>query len=248
VVAAKVDLVRLQRSFDWALAHSVCDRELVLMLRPLVRATGAETPQGRAARLHLAERVLRTKPNTRSAWEAAILSRSVLEHARQADEHARAWGALGLAYTLLGQLRAAQSAYRLALRWDPSEPVTAHNLGHLEVVHLGRLASGLRWLEMAHRALPSDPEISASLAHALVRNGQLARARRVLSAVFAEPHEAESWLTQWTVGSSPNVQSPSRGANSGEEVGLGQDATTTLPDERGPRAASDDAAAVSRFA
>jgi tetratricopeptide (TPR) repeat protein len=196
-VTAKVDLARLQRSLDWGLEHSLSDRELVSMLRPLVRATRAESAQGVLSRLHLAERLLRAQPTLRSAWEAATLCRCVLTHSADSGEQARAHGALGLSYTLLGQLKAARAAYRQALRLEPSDPVVAHNLGHLEVVHFGRVASGLKWLALAHRVLPDEPEITASLAHALARDGDREQALRVLSRVCPDPSEAEARVQRW---------------------------------------------------
>jgi tetratricopeptide (TPR) repeat protein len=196
-VTANVDVARLQRSLDWGLEHSLSDRELVLMLRPLVRATAAQSAQGMRSRLHLAERLLRAEATTRGAWEAASLCHCVLGHSHHPEEQARALGALGLAYTLLGQFKAARAAYRRALGLEPADPVVAHNLGHLEVVHFGRLNAGLRWLAHAHRLLQGEPEVAASLAHALVRNGDLEQARAILARAGLDSDEIQGHLQRW---------------------------------------------------
>ncbi|HEX2730676.1 MAG TPA: tetratricopeptide repeat protein [Polyangiaceae bacterium] len=201
-MTSKLDVARLQRSLAWGLQNEVSDRELVMMLRPLVRATSAASIEGWACRVQLAERLLRHSPTRASAWEAANLARAVLAQCPPGDLDAaefvaRAFAVQGLALTVLGHYRAARSAYRRALALDPVEPVTAHNLGHLEVVCLGRPRSGLYWLQVAQRQLPDDPEVAASLAHALVAVGQLEAARKVLARLIDDEERIAQLLASW---------------------------------------------------
>jgi Flp pilus assembly protein TadD len=148
------------------------------MLRPLVRATEADTTSGALARLRLAEQLLLANPS--SAWEALTLLGRVLAVSGNDELTRRALTAKGLALTVLCHYRAARAAYVSALGIDPAEPVSAHNLGHLLIVKFGSIDAGIYWLEVAHRSLPHDAEIVASLAHALTQAGNPSRARRLL--------------------------------------------------------------------
>lgn len=190
------DVVRLERSLAWALKHELPSRELVRLLRPLVQATAVASASGRLARLQLAEQLLRSAPDRAAAWEAALLAKSVLAYANHEDIRRRALGVRGLASTVLGFLRAARRAYKEALASDPSDPICAHNLGHLEIVHFGALARGLHWLRVAHAELPDDPEIAGSLAHALCLAGRREGARAVLSRALGD-ERAEQLLDSW---------------------------------------------------
>jgi tetratricopeptide (TPR) repeat protein len=194
-----MDVARLERSLDWALRNELPHAELVRMLRPLVRATVAMTEGGCRARLQLAEHLLlshKTEDAKRAAWEALSLAKAVISHSTELEFIQRAQGAQGLACTLLGHFNAARRAYLRALAIDPADPVCAHNLGHLEVV-LGAPARGLRWLRAAHRALPEDLEIAASLGHALVRLGRVSEARGVLQRVCRDACQVDGWLKSW---------------------------------------------------
>ncbi len=192
-----VDLPRLVRSVEWALRNDLPSAELVRMLRPLVKATPATTPNGCRARLQLAEHLLLADPDQAAAWEACLLARRVLEVSVDADQRRRAHGALGLAFTVLGQLRAAKSAYLDALGMDPSDPVCAHNLGHLEATHFGAPSNALRWLRVAHRQLPDNVEIAASLAQVLTQLGETERARRCLERVLGDEERSCALVAQW---------------------------------------------------
>jgi tetratricopeptide (TPR) repeat protein len=196
-VTRHVDVARLERSLNWALRNSLPHQELVRMLRPLVRATSVANEQGRSARLQLAEHLLLAPPTPSAAWHAALLARAVLAHATELEQRRRAFGAAGLAWTLLGQYRAARTAYLQALAIDPSDPVCAHNLGHLEAVVFDAPGRGLRWLRTAQAGLPEDPEVAASLAHALLKTGDEARARRVLEKALGDPELARTRLQRW---------------------------------------------------
>lgn len=195
---SKPDLSKLQRSVEWALRNELPSAELVRMLRPLVNATEPATPSGCHARLQLAEHLLLAKADTSSAWQACSLLRSVVQASRDPEQLRRAHGARGLALSVLGHLRSARAAYREALAIDPSDPVCAHNLGHLESVHFGAHHSALRWLRVAHLGLPGDPEIAASLAHALCRAGYEERALRVLRRSSVDADRARQLVRSWS--------------------------------------------------
>jgi Flp pilus assembly protein TadD len=167
------------------------------MLRPLVNATPPDSANGCLARLQLAECLLRAPPRVGTEWEAAVLARAVLASATEAEHMRRAHGALGLALTLLGHYRAARSAYARALAEGPNDPICAHNLGHLEVAVFGRLRAGLRWLQIAHRALPENAEIAASLARALILDGQAERARALLTKSVDGADRARELMESW---------------------------------------------------
>ncbi len=196
-MATTVDLPRLVRSLEWGLRNDLPSAELVRMLRPLVKATSATTANGCRARLQLAEHLLADAPDTAAAWEACLLARTVLEASAEFDQRRRAHGALGLAFTLLGQLRAARGAYLDALAMDPTDPVCAHNLGHLEATQFGSLHNALRWLRVAHLQLPDEPEIAASLARVQVQLGDPARARRTLERVLGDAERSAAWVSEW---------------------------------------------------
>lgn len=168
------------------------------MLRPLVNATDPTTPSGCRARLQLAEHLLLAHPDPASAWCASVLLRSVVHVSRDSEQLRRAHGARGLSLSLLGHFRAARAAYREALAIDPTDPVCAHNLGHLESVHFGAHHSALRWLRVAHLGLPRDPEIAASLAHALCRAGHSERALRVLLRNSVDASRARELVQSWS--------------------------------------------------
>jgi tetratricopeptide (TPR) repeat protein len=123
----------------------------------------------------LASSVIETDP-----WRASVLVRGVVRERR--DDHA-AWGILGLALSLLGHYRCAARAYREALSRDPLNPSYAHNLGHLYDVALDRPDRGVELLRRALAAagdvveVAVAAEIAASHAHALMRVGDLTKAR-----------------------------------------------------------------------
>lgn len=143
----------------------------------------------------LAESLVRQHP-----FRAARLAREVLEF--QDDDRAHA--VLGLSHMLLGNFRLAERAYRAALRLAPHSPWYAHNLGHLLDVALGKTTEAVRLLAQARKALPLEPEIASSYAHALLRAGEPERARQeLLAAVDSDEARATQILTRWQTESAP---------------------------------------------
>jgi tetratricopeptide (TPR) repeat protein len=84
---------------------------------------------------------------------------------------------MGLCQAMLGNFRAAISAYQHAIDLAARNPWYHHNLGHLLDVGLGKCEGALRHLRLAHELEPREDEITASLAHCLARLGQLAEAK-----------------------------------------------------------------------
>jgi len=104
---------------------------------------------------------------------------------------------LGLAHTLLGIYRLATRSYRRALAPAPDCAGYEHNLGHVLDVALDRPQDALAHLERAHRALPEESEITSSYAHALLRSGQLDKARSLLGTAIKNPKDAEDIFNAW---------------------------------------------------
>ena len=184
-----VDVPRLHSDVRWALANGLGARDLVPMLERLHRYAPNGSDASIFAKTQLAELIVEKAP-----WRAARLARDVLAIA----DHARAWGLLGLAHTLLGNFRSARRAYVRALALEPGAVSYAHNLGHLLDSVFERPREALRWLALAYRAEPGEPEVAASYAHALVRAGRWEDAKRVLSCALAEPEASiEARLRRW---------------------------------------------------
>lgn len=185
---------RLQRGVEWALAQGLGARDLVPMLERLL----AHAPRGSAAwhfgTVRLAEVLVRTAP-----WRAALLARRAL----RLEESAQSWGVLALAQTLLGNYRAACRAYRKALALVHDSPEYAHNLGHLLDVALDRPKDAIPYLRAAHKAVPNEPELAASLAHALARAGRIDEARSLLVESDFSPEAAQDWINDWLSASPP---------------------------------------------
>jgi tetratricopeptide (TPR) repeat protein len=131
----------------------------------------------------------------RSPWRAAIAARAVLTYEPNCEI---AHGYLGLALSLLGYTRAAIRSYRTAVRLAPKNARYLHNLGHLLDVFDGPSLEAIRLLRLAHREEP-EPEIAASLAHALARAGRIDEARDVLVRALDgdEPSQTQRDLLDW---------------------------------------------------
>lgn len=178
----------------WALSQGLSQGELLPMLERLA----GSAPRGGVhyiyAKRLLAETLVREHP-----FRAARLAREVLEF--QDDDRAHA--VLGLSHMLLGHFRLAERAYRAALRLAPHSPWYAHNLGHLLDVALEKPTEAVRLLAQARKALPHEPEIASSYAHALLRAGDSVRARReLLAAVDGDEARASDILARWEAESS----------------------------------------------
>ena len=180
---------RLYTDIEWALSQGLPPAELVPMLERLVREADAGTAHGVYARRQLAELIVRRNP-----FRAARLASEAL--ATEPDD--ATFAVLGLAHTLLGNYGLAVKAYRDSLRLAPRSPWVAHNLGHLLDAGLGRPREALPLLERAREALPREPEIASSLAHALLAAGQRERAHQeLLAAVDDDEERAEEILKGW---------------------------------------------------
>jgi tetratricopeptide (TPR) repeat protein len=183
------DLVeRMLTDVEWAMSKQFAARDLVPMLENLLRAAPAASDAAHFAKLRLSELIVGEAP-----FRAARLARDVLVR----GESERAWAVLGLAHTLLGNYRVAARSYRRALSLAPDCGVYEHNLGHVLDVALNRPQDALPHLERAHRDLPEESEITSSYAHALLRSGQLDKARKLLGRAVRSPEEAEEIFKAW---------------------------------------------------
>jgi Flp pilus assembly protein TadD len=180
---------RLLADVNFALERGLGARDLIPMLKHLLRSAPKGSDVSRFARLQLSRQLLSTEP-----FRAAALARSV---AREADDD-EPWGLLGLALTLLGHYRAAAAAQRRACRLAPTHPGHAHNLGHLLDAAFGRPREALPWLERAFRYAPDVAGIASSYAHALVGVGHVEEARRILQKhAHLDKEDADDTLKQW---------------------------------------------------
>lgn len=180
---------------NFALERGLGARDLVPMLKNLLRCAPHGSDASRFARLQLGRQLLRTDP-----FRSATLARSVT---REIDDD-EAWGLLGVALTLLGHYRSAVAAQRRACRLAPAHPGHAHNLGHLLDAALGRPRQALPSLERAFLAAPDVPGIASSYAHVLVGVGRIDDARRILQQhARLDAASAEDTLQQWL--SPPNL-------------------------------------------
>jgi Tfp pilus assembly protein PilF len=173
---------------EWAMSKQFAARDLVPMLENLVRAAPPASEAAYFAKLRLSELIVGDAP-----FRAARLARDVLVR----GESDRAWAVLGLAHTLLGNYLVAARSYRRALALAPDCGVYEHNLGHVLDVALNRPQDALVHLERAHRDLPKESEVASSYAHALLRSGQLDKARQLLARAVKCPLEAEEILKTW---------------------------------------------------
>lgn len=187
-MARPVNVERLQSNIAWAVAHGLGPRDLIPMLERLIAHAPGGSDCKISAERQLAELIVENAP-----WRAALLTREVLKH----KDDDRAWALLGLAHTLLGNHRAARSAYLKALARAPGCASYAHNLGHLIDVAFNQPREALRWLKQAHGAAPDEEEIAASYAHALARSEQIPQAVAVLEKVLNSRDRALKLLNRW---------------------------------------------------
>jgi len=182
------DLERMLTDVEWAISKQFAARDLVPMLENLVRAAPAASEAAHFAKLRLSELIVGEAP-----FRSARLARDVLVR----GESERAWAVLGLAHSLLGNYRVAARSYRRALILAPDCAVYEHNLGHVLDVALNRPRDALAHLARAHRELPEEREIASSYAHALLRSGQLEKARELLRKAVNGAAAAEEILRTW---------------------------------------------------
>ena len=199
---------RLRQDVEWALESALDPGDVLPLLRRLARTAPESSDDSAFAHRQLAELLVE-----RDSWRATLHARRVIA-AQPEDE--RAWAALALAQTLLGNYRYAASAYRRALKAAPDNPWYAHNLGHLLDVALDSPKEAVEWLRAAfagsrNRAAP-NAEIAASFAHALARTGSVDEAKKVLAIAMkrggSREHEA---LMQWIDAGAPPTKAAAHG-------------------------------------
>lgn len=169
-------LDRLRRDAETALREATDSGSDPGALLPILHRLAKNAPDGSEA-CAFAHRNLAEILVDRDPWRAAL-------HARRATtaqpDDDRGWAAMGLCQTLLGNYRAAASAYHRAVECSPDNPWYAHNLGHLLDVALGRARDAVGWLRRAYEGARCDGEIATSYAQALARAGDTDEAKRVL--------------------------------------------------------------------
>jgi hypothetical protein len=166
------DTDRLRRELEVALRETQDPGVVLPRLHRLARGAPEGSEAFAFAHRHLAEILVERDP-----WRAALHARKATAASPDDD---RGWAGLALCHTLLGNFRAAATAYRRALDCAPSNPWYAHNLGHLLDVALGRAEEALSWLRVAYDGARRDGEIALSYAHALARAGDVDGAKKVL--------------------------------------------------------------------
>jgi len=145
------------------------------------------------AHRHLAELLLEKAP-----WRAALHVKKALEF-DDVDDALHAM--MGLCQALLGNYRAAVSAYGRAARLAPNVGWYHHNLGHLLDVALDEPARAEIHLRNACRLASHHDEVVASLAHCLARLDRkdealdLAKRARALKPNKPAHRELFEWIT-----------------------------------------------------
>ncbi len=200
-------LSRLRERAERALASGRRGGDVMTVLETMTREAPDGSVHALFAHRHLAEIQLEGSP-----WRAALHLRRVID-AGAADDGAHAL--MGLCQALLGNYRAAVSAYRVAVRLSPRNPWYHHNLGHLLDVGLSEARTALDHLRIAHRLQSEEDEITASLAHCLARLGELDEARIMAeqAADRAPRNREHQALLEWVLEGAPEGKSaPNRTA------------------------------------
>ena len=180
---------RLRRDVELALAGPDPVRVLPLLHRLAARAEEGSDESVFAHR-QLAEILLERDP-----WRAALHARRVVKIRPEDD---RAWAALALSQSLLGNHVYATRALARALEYAPENPWYAHNLGHTLDVALGRPREAVRYLRRAYHRSGHNAEVATSLAHALARAGRTRAARTLLARVLElSPAPERRALMRW---------------------------------------------------
>ncbi len=186
---ASSECQRLRRDVELALAGPDPIRVLPLLHRLAARAAEGSDESVFAHR-QLAEILLERDP-----WRAALHARRVTRIRPQDD---RAWAALALSQSLLGNHLFAVRALGEALERSPDNPWYAHNLGHTLDVALDRPREAVRHLRRAYHRSGQNAEVATSLAHALARAGRMRAAKTLLARVLKEsPAPERRALMRW---------------------------------------------------
>lgn len=187
--SANGECQRLRRDVELALSGPDPLRVLPLLHRLAARAENGSDESVFAHR-QLAEVLLERDP-----WRAALHARRVT---RMRPDDDRAWAALGLSQSLLGNHLFASHALVRALACSPDNPWYAHNVGHTLDIALDRPKDAIEYLRRAYDRSGRNADVATSLAHALARAGQARAARAVLSqALKQSPSPDRRALLRW---------------------------------------------------
>jgi tetratricopeptide (TPR) repeat protein len=165
------ECARLRRDVEIALSGPDPLRVLPLLHRLAARAEDGSDESVFAHR-QLAEVLLERDP-----WRAALHARRVV---RMRVEDDRAWAALGLSQSLLGNHQYASHALMRAVALSPENPWYAHNLGHTLDVALDRPREAIAHLRRAYARSGKNADVATSLAHALARCGKTRTAKALI--------------------------------------------------------------------
>jgi Flp pilus assembly protein TadD len=193
-------LRRLRKRVERALADGARGADVLRDLETIVREAEGTDRDALFAHRQLAELRLEESP-----WRAALHLRKLIL-ADAADDGV--FALMGLCQAMLGNFRAAISAYQRAIELAPRNPWYHHNLGHLLDVGLGNSRAALRHLRLAHELESAEDEITASLAHCLARLGQLSEAQLLATAALrsAPGNSDHRALVEWVERGAPGVR------------------------------------------
>src|SRR5512143_1093301 len=161
---SSLECERLRRDVEIALSSGPDPYRVLPLLHRLARAAESGSDECVFAHRQLAEVLLERDP-----WRAALHARRVT---RMRPEDDRAWAALGLSQSLLGNHQYAIHALGRALACAPENPWYAHNLGHTLDVALDKPREAIDFLRAAYERSGKNADVATSLAHALARAGK----------------------------------------------------------------------------
>jgi tetratricopeptide (TPR) repeat protein len=190
------EAAKLRRDVELALSGPDPLRVLPLLHRLAARAEDGSDECVFAHR-QLAEVLLERDP-----WRAALHARRVVGMRPEDD---RAWAALGLSQSLLGNHQYASRALVRALALSPDNPWYAHNLGHTLDVALDKPREALPHLRRAYTRSDKNVDVATSLAHALARCGKTRAAKALLGrALKQSPSPERRALMKWIDAGAPH--------------------------------------------
>ena len=183
------EAAKLRRDVELALSGPDPLRVLPLLHRLAARAEDGSDECVFAHR-QLAEVLLERDP-----WRAALHARRVT---RMRPDDDRAWAALGLCQSLLGNHQYAIHALGRAIDCAPENPWYAHNLGHTLDVALDKPREAVGHLRRAYARSGKNADVATSLAHALARSGKTRAAKALLArALKQSPSPERRALMKW---------------------------------------------------
>lgn len=138
----------------------------VLALESFARAYSAQPSAQPATGAGIASLRLRDFDKARKYLQAAVA---------EDERDVRAWGGLGLVGDATGDWKAAEAAYRNALRFSPADPVILNNFGYSLTLQR-RYSQALEILGRALNAAPEEPAIRNNHRIAMALNGDYAQA------------------------------------------------------------------------